>query len=170
MKHAFLRRAGLAAALSLLPAALLAADIAVEDAYARASSPVAKSGAAFMTIRNTGAEDDRLVAARSDIAARVELHTHIDAGNGVMQMREDPDGFEVPAGGTAMLARGGDHVMFMGLKDPMEHGATVTVTLVFEKAGEMEVEIPVDLDRQPMAQGAGHGMGSGAAGDQKMSN
>ncbi len=52
-----------------------------------------------------------------------------------------------------MLARGGDHVMFMGLNEVLTHGDTINVTLVFEKAGEVAVEIPVDLERKPM-----HGM------------
>ncbi|RYH07685.1 copper chaperone PCu(A)C [Tropicimonas sp. IMCC6043] len=142
------------AALSLAGPAL--AEIEIRDAYARAAMPTAKAGAAFMEIANTGAEDDRLVAARTDISAKAELHTHVDAGNGVMQMIEVEEGFPIPAGGTHLLARGGDHVMFMGLKGPMNHGESVTVTLVFEKAGEMTVEIPVDLERQDDAMTMGN--------------
>ncbi|MBB94404.1 MAG: copper-binding protein [Rhodobacteraceae bacterium] len=141
--------ATLAAVLLALPAA---ADITIEDAYARSSSPVAKSGAAFMMIHNSGPEDDRLVAARSDAAMRVELHTHKEADGGVMQMMQVEEGFPVPAGGMHALQRGGDHVMLMGLTGPLKQGAALTVTLVFEQAGEMVVEVPVDLERQPGAQ------------------
>lgn len=126
----------------------LAADITINDAYARSASPAAKSGAAFMEIVNTGTEDDRLIAAASDAAAKVELHTHKDMGDGVMKMMEVEEGFPVPAGGNHVLERGADHVMLMGLTGPMEQGETVTVTLTFEKAGDMVVEIPVDLERQ----------------------
>ncbi len=162
MTYADRRRAALAAmAITLVPAlapsAALAQDITIDAPYARAASPIAKSGAAFMTIHNTGDSDDRLIDARSDIAKRVELHTHIDAGNGIMQMREDEDGFPVPAGGMAMLARGGDHVMFMGLNEGMQQGDTISVVLVFEKAGELRVEIPVDLTRKPNAGAMKHG-------------
>lgn len=148
----------LAAAAFALPA--LAADITVEDAYARAASPMAKSGAAFMILHNAGATDDRLVSAASDAAMRVELHTHKATGDGVMQMMEVEDGFVVPAGGTHALARGGDHVMLMGLAQPMRQGDTITVTLTFETAGEITVEIPVDLERAPDP-GMGHGMQHG---------
>ena len=137
----------LAACLLALPA--LAQDLTITDAYARASSPVAKSGAAFMVIHNSGDADDRLVAVRSDAAAKTELHTHMDMGEGVMQMREVEEGFAIPAGGMHALQRGGDHVMLMGLTEPMEQGDVITMTLVFETAGEMEVEIPADLERQP---------------------
>jgi hypothetical protein len=66
----------------------------------------------------------------------------------VMRMVHVEEGFELPAGETVVLERGGRHVMFMGLAGPMEQGETVAVTLTFEQAGDMRVEIPVDLDRQ----------------------
>ena len=107
---------------------------------------MAQSGAAFMGIQNSGAENDRLLSARSDVAQRVELHTHIADGD-VMRMVEVEEGFEIPAGDTHMLERGGHHVMFMGLNRKLAHGDEVAVTLVFENAGEMDVIIPVDLER-----------------------
>ncbi len=134
-----------AAALSIASPAL--ADIEIKDAYARAAMPTAMAGAAFMQIVNTGSEDDRLIAAASDVAKKVELHTHIAKGDGIMQMVEVEEGFPVAAGQTHMLKRGGDHVMFMGLNGPMNDGNTVTVTLTFEKAGDIVVDIPVDLKR-----------------------
>ncbi|WP_074221698.1 copper chaperone PCu(A)C [Rhodovulum sp. ES.010] len=148
--------AGALALASALPA--LAGDIVIEDPYARASTMMSKSGAAFMTLVNTGAEDDRLVAASSDIAAKVELHTHREDAGGVMRMVEVEEGFAVPAGGRHELARGGDHVMFLGLTRPLEQGDTVTVTLRFETAGEIVVEMPVDLGRGAM--GGGMQMGN----------
>ena len=141
--------AGLLAATSGWGVPALAADITVEDAYARAATPVAKTGAVFMTLMNHGGMDDRLIGAATPAAERAELHTHIETDEGVMQMRPDEDGFEVPAGGHHRLARGGDHVMLMGLTGPLEHGAEITVTLTFEKAGALEITVPVDLERQP---------------------
>lgn len=157
----FAKFVGVAAMAMGFGAAAWAGGIVVEDAYARASTPTAKSGAAFMVLMNTGDQDDRLVAAKSDVAARVELHTHREIADGVMKMMEVEEGFVIPAGGTHMLARGGDHVMFMGLNEPFADGDTVAVTLVFEHAGEVAVEIPVDLNRKP-THGGGHGAGHGA--------
>jgi len=127
-----------------------AGSIIIEGAYARSSGASAKSGAAFMSIMNMGTEDDRLISATSDVARKIETHTHIEADNGVMQMREVKGGFVIPAGETHMLARGGDHLMFMGLNASMVQDQMITLTLTFEKAGEMVVEIPVDLKRKPM--------------------
>lgn len=157
----FAKFVGVAAMAMGFGAAAWAEGIVVEDAYARASTPTAKSGAAFMVLMNTSDQDDRLVAAKSDVAARVELHTHREIADGVMKMMEVEEGFAIPAGGTHMLARGGDHVMFMGLNEPFADGDTVAVTLVFEHAGEVAVEIPVDLNRKP-THGGGHGAGHGA--------
>lgn len=143
----FLRRsAALAVALTLPGAAL--ADIIISDPYARVSRPGAPSGAAFMVIENTGEAADRLVSAASNIAQRVELHTHIDQGDGVMKMVEVEEGFEIPAGASYALERGGAHVMFMGLTETLEQGGEVTVTLVFEQAGDITVTIPVDNERK----------------------
>ena len=144
-----------AAALSFaLPA--FAGDITIEDPYARSSTMMSKSGAAFMMIKNAGASDDRLVGASSDVAERVELHTHKEDANGVMRMMEVEEGFPIPAAGMHALARGGDHVMFMGLTRSLAQGDVITLTLTFENAGDMTIEVPVDLERKP-GQGMQHG-------------
>ncbi len=132
---------------ALATGAMAADGITVDDPYARSSGKTAKAGAAFMMIQNQSDTDDRLIGASSDVAARVELHTHVVDDNGVAKMMHVEEGFAIPAGGTHMLQRGGDHVMFMGIKAPFEQGATVPVTLIFEQAGEVEIEIPVDLER-----------------------
>lgn len=154
----------LAAGLALAAALPATAEdaIAVMDPYARSSGMMANSGAAFMMIENRSGTDDRLVGASSDVAEKTELHTHKEDEMGVMRMIHVEEGFEIPAGGTLMMARGGHHVMFLGLSEPMEQGDTVTLTLEFEEAGEVTVEVPVDLERQPrhgMGHGAGHGTG-----------
>ncbi len=73
-------------------------------------------------------------------------------------MRPIDGGIAVPAGGSHALKRGGDHVMFMGLDAPFEEGSTISVTLTFEKAGDVVVELPVDNDRkEPKSHGhSGH--------------
>jgi len=155
--------AGAAALSFALPA--FADGIMIHDAYARASAAMSQSGAAFMEIMNQTDVDDRLIEARSEVAQRVELHTHLEDANGVMRMMEVEEGFAIPAGGSHALARGGDHVMFLGLNQPFEHGDEIEVTLVFEQAGEMTVTIPIDLERNPMIGGSmGHGNGHGTMG------
>lgn len=143
----FTLTAGLVALFAVAPA--FAQDITIVDAYARSASPMAKTGAAFLIIENHTDHDDRLIGVASPAAKMVQLHTHVDNGQGVMSMVHVKEGFALPEGGAITMQRGGEHVMFMGLTGPFEQGATIPLTLTFEKAGEMEIEVPVDLERKP---------------------
>ncbi|SCA57566.1 conserved exported hypothetical protein [Candidatus Terasakiella magnetica] len=127
-----------------------AADISVEGVWARASAGMARAGAAFMTIKNTGMAD-KLVSAKANISNTTELHTHLHE-NGVMKMRQVKN-IAVDKGMT-MLKPGGDHVMFMGLNEALKEGETFPLTLVFEKAGEMNVTVNV---KKVGAMGMSHG-------------
>ena len=144
----------LAATLGLaLATPALAQEIHILDTYARAASPMATTGAAFMLIENIGDADDRLISVTSPAAKLAQLHTHREK-DGVMKMVHVEEGFAIPAGETIFLQRGGNHVMLMGLAEPFEQGKTISLTLVFEKSGEIEIEVPVDLARKARQ---GHG-------------
>lgn len=142
-----LSRAALVAAFTTLALPVMAEGIEVHDAYVIQGMPGGPTAAAFMVIHNHGGAPDRLVGVRSDIAGRTELHTHVSDDNGVMQMVEVEEGFDLPTDGEIVMERGGAHVMFMGLTAAIEDGAVVPITLVFETAGEVVVEAVVDLDR-----------------------
>jgi copper(I)-binding protein len=138
-----------AAAVAIACAMTAFADgLMVEDAYARSAWPTAKTGAAFMLIVNHG-EEDRLIGVASPAADLVQLHTHVESGDGVMQMKHVEDGFTVPAHSTLSMERGGRHVMLMGLTAPLAQGDTVPVTLTFQNAGDMTIDVTVDLERMP---------------------
>lgn len=155
----------LAALLAGAPLIAAAHDgVHVEEPFALIS-PAGNSGAAFMRIDNFGAEDDRLIAATSDIAQRTELHTHIEGSDGVMRMVEVEEGFVIPAGGAHELARGGDHVMFLGITRAVAAGETITLTLTFEREGEVVVEVPVGAPMDAAPGGHGHGHGHGVRSD-----
>lgn len=133
--------ATLAAITMILTTEVFAGDITIENPWARASASKAKSGGAFMTIKNSGTTPDKLIAARSDIAKRAEIHqTKMKDG---MMMMHPVKAIEVPPGGMAMLKPGSYHVMFMGLKEPLRKGGAFPLTLVFEKAGAVEVMVKI---------------------------
>jgi periplasmic copper chaperone A len=145
----FITRARVAFAISALFHAVpvWAEDgIEIHDPYAIAS-PGGMSGAAFMTIHNHGGAPDRLLDVRSDAAAKVELHTHTENSDGVMTMVHVEEGFDLPTDGEILLDRGGNHIMFMGLSGDWADGKVLSVSLVFETAGEITVEVPVDSAR-----------------------
>jgi copper(I)-binding protein len=121
--------------------AAYAGDIIVVDPFARASAGSVNVGAAFMTLKNSGAAADALVAAESPVAARTELHTHIRDGE-VMRMRQ-VSLIDVPAGESVDLRPGGAHIMLIDLKEPLKQGETFPLTLTFAKAGTVTVQVPV---------------------------
>ncbi|OSM01683.1 copper chaperone PCu(A)C [Magnetofaba australis] len=128
------------------------ASVSVSAAWARASAKMARAGAAFMRIDNTGASDDKLISAAADVSDKVELHTHT-MENGMMRMYEVPS-IPVPAGTGAMLQPGGFHVMFIGLHAPLSEGQSFPLTLNFEKTGKQTVMVHV---KAPGAMGHSHG-------------
>jgi copper(I)-binding protein len=113
--------------------------VEVVQPWARASA--GQTGAAYMTLKNNGATDDKLIAASTAAAAKAELHNMIMDGD-VMRMRP-VDGIPVKAHGAAELKPGGLHVMLMGLKAPLKQGDSIPVTLTFEKAGKVSVQVPI---------------------------
>lgn len=121
--------------------------IVISGSYARANGASAKAGGAFMVIKNFTDEDDRLIGASTSVAMKAELHTHTMDAQGLTVMGPLVGGLAVPAHTQVELKRGGHHVMMMGLKQSLNDGDMVTLTLIFEKAGEVTVEVPVDLKR-----------------------
>ena len=126
-----------------------AEGVMVNDPYARSARPNAPTGAAFMMLMNPTDTDVKVIGVRSNAAKRVELHTHIDKGEGIVQMTQIEAGIVIPAGESHMLKRGGDHVMLMGLNGSLVDGETITVTFEFENADDLTVEIPIDNARKP---------------------
>jgi hypothetical protein len=139
-----IRAAVLLALLAARPA--LADGVAISDPFARIL-PGARAGAIYLTIDNTGAEEDRLLSLATPIADRAELHSSQANADGLMQMIPLADGIAVPPGASHALASGGDHVMLMGLKDPPAPGESFPLTLTFEKAGQIVVTVAVDNSR-----------------------
>ena len=76
-----------------------------------------------------------IVSAATDAAPRVELHETLMADDGSMIMSEKDGGFAVDAGGDLTLEPGGNHIMLMGVTDPLEPGATVSITLTLADGG-----------------------------------
>lgn len=128
-------------------------DLAISEAFSRASLPSAPVGGGYMTIVNSGAADDRLIAVSSPISEKAEIHEMAKDGE-VMRMRELPDGLAIAAGSSVELKPGGLHIMFMGLKQPTVEGERFPVTLTFEKAGSVDLVVEV---RSRDAKGGGHG-------------
>lgn len=117
--------------------------ITVNEGYVVSAPAAARAAAAFMVVSNEGDMDDRLIGARSEVADLVALHTSDEDEDGVMSMSGIEEGIAIPAGASHVLEHGGDHVMFMGLAVPLAEEEDVPLTLIFERAGEMDLDLPV---------------------------
>ena len=132
---------------ALLTAPALAGDykvgsLTIDHPVMRATAPGAKVGGGFLTIENTGKNADRLVGGSVEFAKSIEIH-EMKMENDVMKMRQIPGGLEIAPGKTEKLKPGGNHVMFMGLKEQLKQGEQRKVTLTFEKAGSVDVVFQV---------------------------
>lgn len=127
--------------------------ISISGGYAVTSGPAAPTAAAYMMITNGNAEPDRLIAVEGAAARRIELHAHV-LEDGIARMTALKQGVDLPAGATVALQRNGLHVMLMGLGQPLEPGAELPLTLVFERAGRIALNLPVASAGSGRAPGA----------------
>lgn len=134
---------GLATSLATLTACGTSVDggggqgLSVADAWVKAADE-GMTGA-FGTLVNDTDEDVLVVSGSSVASERVELHTTAIGEDGSMVMTPVADGFVVPAHESHELAPGGDHVMLMGLAQPLEPGAEVVIELVTEGGDTIEM-------------------------------
>jgi periplasmic copper chaperone A len=136
-----------AVTLPLLANAALADDyklgtLEISQPWTRATPKGAETGAGYLTVKNTGSEPDRLISATLSDATTADLH-QMTMENGVMKMREIPDGIQIKPGETVTLKPNEYHIMFKGLKQPLVKGQTVAGSLTFERAGSINVEFQV---------------------------
>jgi copper(I)-binding protein len=134
-----LSRATLSGFVLVLSCVSATAQVTVKDPWVRGTVAQQKASGAFMQI--TSASGGRLVAASSPVAGVVEIHEMAMDGN-VMKMRAIP-GLALPAGKAVELKPGGHHVMLMELKQALQPGQTVPITLVLEGAGGQRETVQV---------------------------
>jgi copper(I)-binding protein len=128
------------------PGAGDAAAVQVSGAICRPTPVGRQMTGCYLTL--TAATADRLVSAASPEANLVQIHeSRIESG--MMMMQELRDGLPLPAGETVALAPGGNHLMLLGVKEPLVAGDTVTLTLTFETSPPVEVTATVGQPAVP---------------------
>jgi copper(I)-binding protein len=118
-------------------------NIVTSGVWGRPSPKMAMAGAVYVVIKNQGNEADKLIAASSTAAKTAEVHESYMDANGAMAMRPVEGGLEIPAGGTVELKPGGYHIMLIDLVEPLVPGSKITITLKFEKSGEIALEAEI---------------------------
>ncbi len=126
------------------------AEVRVEEPWARATVGGQQASGAFMTLTST--RDARLVSVQTPVAGVAEIH-EMALENNIMRMRP-LDALALPAGQPVVLRPGAHHVMLLELKQPLNAGDEVELTLTVEDADGKRERIDV---RAPVrALNAGH--------------
>jgi len=119
------------------------ADVAIADAWVRATAPGQKVGAAYMTL--TSKAPSTLVYVESSASESTEIH-QMSMEKGVMKMRS-LEALPLAPNKPAKLEPGGYHLMLMDLKAPLKVGDAVKFRLCFKDAShqitEQEITLPV---------------------------
>lgn len=129
------------AALAAISQMVRAGSLRIEDAYARATIGMAKTGAVYLTVSNDGSSPERLRRATTAVAEHAQLHVHAMKGD-VMTMAP-VECLVIPAGGRITMAPGGLHIMLTGLASPLKEGQQFPMRLSFDNAGETVIDVVV---------------------------
>jgi len=121
-----MKRMILAALLAMCAVTTAYADeVKVSKAWARATAPGQDTGMVQLTI--TSKKDATLVGAASGSAQSVEIHNMIMEGD-VMKMRQ-LDELPLPAKTAVSLGEDGNHLMLIGLRNPLVAGRKLPFAL-----------------------------------------
>ncbi len=135
-----------AVAALLLTAQAYAADVTIDDAWARATAPGQENGSVGLVI--TSAKDARLIAVTTPAAKFAEIHT-MTMENGVMKMRQLED-LPLPAKQPVKLGPGGDHLMLFNLKKPLKAGEEIPLTLTIQFSDKRSEKINIKAQIKPL--------------------
>ncbi|HRL20850.1 MAG TPA: copper chaperone PCu(A)C [Alcaligenes sp.] len=146
--------------LALLGVSSLAqAQVTIAEPWVRATVTGQQATGAFMTLQST--DQAKLVGVRSPLTQQAEIHEMV-MDKDVMRMRQVQH-IDLPAGKAVELKPGSYHIMLMGLKQQVNAGSDVDLTLLIETAAgqkqEIAVRAPVRALNAKASQGhhGGHG-------------
>jgi|GEM_PF-617277 len=116
-------------------------DVNIIDPYARAVPPGQPNSAVFMQLNNRAKQMHKIVSAKSNVSAIVELHTHIHE-DGMMKMRRI-ESIDIPPEGATALKPGGLHIMLINLYEGLNPGDNVELEITFADGSKTSLIAPV---------------------------
>jgi copper(I)-binding protein len=124
-------------------------DLIIDHPYAMPSPPGAVDGAAYLRLlSNTGDAPDRLIGARSPVAASVTFQR--TRADGKTLTMSTPTAIDLPPHSQLPMRHDGEwRLRLVGLQAPLKPGDEFTLTLRFERAGEKDVPVTVQQPRSP---------------------
>lgn len=125
----------------LLSNFVTAAELTVNEAWARASIPGMANGAGYVSLTNNVQEPVTLVKLQSTASSKAELHTH-QHDEGMMKMVHVPE-LTLAPGESLTMKPGSYHVMFFDLKNPFKKGDSIPLVLHFNDGSAQQVTLNV---------------------------
>ena len=133
----------LAAVMALAAAMPAAADVVASEGWARATTPGAKTAAAYLVLTNTGPEARKLLKIVSPASDEVSLHQSSVDAQGMARMWPLAT-LELAPGQVIRFEPGGKHVMFTGLQVPFVAGQKIPLQLRFD-GGQPEFTVQLEV-------------------------
>lgn len=118
------------------------ASVVVEAPWARASHAGVKTAGGYVHLVNNGDKDDFLVAVKSPIAAKIQLHK-MALVNNIMKCKLLQHPILVKAHSDFTLKPGAFHIMFMDLKKPLVKGETFPAVFFFKHSAPVNATFVV---------------------------
>ncbi|MGP5495884.1 copper chaperone PCu(A)C [Corynebacterium flavescens] len=110
-------------------------EVVLSQGVVRAAEEGSDMTAIFGTLENNSDSDVEVTGFHSSANADMnQLHQTV---NGVMSQMTEP--MVIPAHGTFELKPGGNHLMLMGLHQPIKAGETIDVTLELKDGSEIDL-------------------------------
>ena len=101
-----------------------------------------KTAAGYMSVTNSSNQSEKILGVKTNFA-KAMLHESSVDGNGVARMKHINEVL-IPPNSTIQFEHGGLHIMFIRLEEQLEPFVDQKVTLIFEKAGEIEITFMVE--------------------------
>lgn len=120
--------------------------LSLTNAWVRMPVPGTTMTAAFVNINNQTDGELQLLGVRALFSKVAELHDMVMV-DGVMQMRHAPDGWYITPGAILTLAKGGKHVMLMGLQRSLPLHQSVMLEFNFADFGWVAVAAQVEIQQ-----------------------
>lgn len=112
----------------------------INNAWARPAL-AGNNTAAYFVVTNQTNQDDQLLSASSEISEYTQVHLSLmEDGNMVMKEQEF---VVIPANSSIEFKPKDYHIMFINLKNDINIGDSFTLTLNFEKTGQVTIDVPV---------------------------
>ncbi|MGM0480876.1 MAG: copper chaperone PCu(A)C [Pseudomonadota bacterium] len=125
----------------LLSNFVAAAELTVNEAWARASIPGMANGAGYVSLTNNEQNPVTLVKVQSTASPKTELHTH-QHDEGMMKMVHVPE-LTLAPGESLTMKPGSYHVMFFDLKSPFKKGDSIPLVMHFNDGSAQQVTLNV---------------------------